>query len=543
MEESQFLLSCYENGEKLYKKYRQDRMVDKSAKLFDRIQKPKILNVKVKEDEPKVDLQAETLALVRVVDVARGQGYDVKELLSDEITSSSFFLTKEGFMRKADKSDLIREFKDTQYSLSKFQELYETCERSVTVIDFMAYARRLHTWINKFNLKTFGDMIHKLWDTIWTLGIQSNRVDIVFDLYSSGTTKASERKCRSPGDETRRKIENINQPLPTLSEIKSYWSSDENKKKFQEFFISWVFNTYYDEKPVYLGGCHQYGKQEKCYMIKDGIKRLVPELRSPHDEADDRMMTHINHAVRVDCCSAALICSRDTDVYVSFMYHFSKVWKIHGLVQAWMEDMGTYVPIHSICAELGDDMVEMLPAVHTLTGCDTTSKVGTKKKALNVMTICEHQELKTFGLGQLDEAMYNAAEQFLFKCLPKSSKVDSSDSLRHSIYHDPKFKLNIERFPCCSSSLRHHIKRAFCECFKIKNSLLSELCNPEEYSYEFDANGELVPVITGQILPSDFPLPCTCGKCAKANVCPCRVKGATCTDLCKCKGDCRILLK
>ena len=101
-EESQFLLSCYENGEKLYKKYRQDRMVDKSAKLFDQIQKPKILNVKVKEDEPKVDLQAETLALVRVVDVERGQGYDVKELLSYEVTSSSFFLTK-GFMRKADK--------------------------------------------------------------------------------------------------------------------------------------------------------------------------------------------------------------------------------------------------------------------------------------------------------------------------------------------------------------------------------------------------------------------------------------------------------
>ena len=141
------------------------------------------------------------------------------------------------------------------------------------------------------------NLILKLWDTIWTLGIRSNRVDIVFDLYSPGTTKASERKHRSSGDETRRKIENINQPLPTLSEIKSYWSSDENKE-FQEFFISWVFNTYYDEKPVYLGGCHQYGEQEKCYTIKDGIKRLVPELRSPHDEADDRM-THINHAVRV----------------------------------------------------------------------------------------------------------------------------------------------------------------------------------------------------------------------------------------------------
>ena len=87
------------------------------------------------------------------------------------------------------------------------------------------------------------------------------------------------------------------------------------------------------------------------------------------------------------------------------MYHFSKGWKSHGLVQAWME--------------FGDDMVKMLPAVHTLTGCDKTSEVWTKKKALSVMTKCEHQELKTFGLGQLDETMHHAAEQFLLKCMPK----------------------------------------------------------------------------------------------------------------------------
>ena len=278
-------------------------------------------------------------------------------------------------------------------------------------------------------------------------------------------------------------------------------------------------------------------------MMKNGIKSLVPELRSTHDEADDCMMTHINHAVRVDCCSASLICSRDSDVYVSFMYHFTRTWKNHGLVQAWMEDMGTYIPIHSMCDELGEDIVEILPAVHTLTGCDTTSKVGTKKKAFDVMKKGEHQQLQTFGLGVLDNTMLHVAEQFILKCMPKSSKVNSFDLLRHSTYHAPNFKLNIERFPCCSSSLRHHIKRAFCECFKIKNCLVPELCNPEEYGYEVDPNGELVPVITGKILPSDFPLPCTCGKCARANVCPCRVKSAKCTDFCKCKEDCKNPLK
>ena len=51
-------------------------------------------------------------------------------------------------MRKAEKSELIRELKDTKHSLSEFQELHEICDRNITVVDFMAYARKLQTWVN-----------------------------------------------------------------------------------------------------------------------------------------------------------------------------------------------------------------------------------------------------------------------------------------------------------------------------------------------------------------------------------------------------------
>ena len=50
--------------------------------------------------------------------------------------------------------------------------------------------------------------------------------------------------------------------------------------------------------------------------------------------------------------------------------------------------MGVFVALHVIFDELGEDLVEMLPAVHSLTGCDTTSKIGTKSKALAVMKKC-----------------------------------------------------------------------------------------------------------------------------------------------------------
>ena len=49
--------------------------------------------------------------------------------------------------------------------------------------------------------------------------------------------------------------------------------------------------------------------------------------------------------------------------------------------------------------------------------------------------------------------------------------------------------------------------------------------NPVDYAYSLDENEHLVPdVVDGDRIPSDFPLPCNCLKCAKSTVCPCRVK-------------------
>ena len=153
----------------------------------------------------------------------------------------------------------------------------------------------------------------------------------------------------------------------------------------------------------------------------------------------------------------------------------------------------------------------------------------------------QHLELKQSGIGQLTAQSYQICEQFLLKCLPKSTNIESFDALCYSYYHSPNYKLDIEKLPCSSSSLKLHIQRSFMECFKIKNCLvnddLMELCHPNDHGYYFDEDGDLVPIITIQTLPDDFPSPCICGKCAKENVFPCRVRGTKCTNFCKCKTD------
>ena len=57
-----------------------------------------------------------------------------------------------------------------------------------------------------------------------------------------------------------------------------------------------------------------------------------------------------------------------------------------------------------------------------------------------------------------------------------------------------------------------------------------------------DENGQLQPLIVNESkFPGDFPMPCNCLKCTKANMCPCRVKQVACCQFCKCEGarDCR----
>ena len=48
----------------------------------------------------------------------------------------------------------------------------------------------------------------------------------------------------------------------------------------------------------------------------------------------------------------------------------------------WFQAIGRYIPIHKLALKLGADFCKVIPAVHALTGCDYSSKAGTKAAAL-----------------------------------------------------------------------------------------------------------------------------------------------------------------
>ena len=89
-----------------------------------------------------------------------------------------------------------------------------------------------------------------------------------------------------------------------------------------KFFIDWLTKNYSEIIPVCLTGSH-HGQITSYFKLSDGILTQDHLLKCDHEYADDRIMFHVNHAVKVDRFSKFLIASTNNDVFVWALYHFS----------------------------------------------------------------------------------------------------------------------------------------------------------------------------------------------------------------------------
>ena len=121
----------------------------------------------------------------------------------------------------------------------------------------------------------------------------------------------------------------------------------------------------------------------------------VLNLKCSYDEADDHIMFHLNHAVKTENIAFTHVVSGDTDIFVCLMYHYLN-WRAYGLHEIWVHHIGVATPLHESVAILPDEVVRILPAIHALTGCDTTRKIGSKLQAFNAAQKSEHFKLETF---------------------------------------------------------------------------------------------------------------------------------------------------
>ena len=233
-------------------------------------------------------------------------------LLQHELTSMSLYPTKEENLRKSEKSELLRELKHT---LQEIPEAVPTDKiLDALIFDFMAYCRKVP--IKKLKLRTYED----LWSIFNNPSSNANRIDIVLDVYLEKGIKQQERNRlgkKFPVVET--KINSIRHNLPV--ELDKFWGSSNNKMQLQKVFITWLCDRYSGEKPVHLGGV--IPDNITCVKVCGGHPSSQGLVKCFHEEPDDRMMIHVNHAVRVKNFRKVIFASPDTDVFVNLVYYFT----------------------------------------------------------------------------------------------------------------------------------------------------------------------------------------------------------------------------
>ena len=98
--------------------------------------------------------------------------------------------------------------------------------------------------------------------------------------------------------------------------------------------------------------------------------------------------------------------SKDTDVFVSLLYHQQETFpdiKELFVRKGGRRSTRKIVPLHLLSKELDPLLIECLPAIHAITGCDTTSKVAAKTSIFSKST--DLNLIKDFGKRMLTTAM------------------------------------------------------------------------------------------------------------------------------------------
>ncbi len=385
------------------------------------------------------------------IDIARHRLITTSELLEYDFVPSPMIVYADGYMTNPEKSLVIREL---ELVLTDADMQYRHRDNSAFIIDVMALVRRLPLQ----GLAAFGGDLLTLMQKSLVIYHKHGRCDYVFDIYTGEPSiKYQEHERRSTAPSI---VLTEITPESPLSQMANFWPSQQNKLMLEQLIYKHVSVLAKDlPHPTVVGQLSMQGDDWPCTSLYKDNRTVLPELYSQLDEADLRLVLHA-----FDCAKAGyktcVVLSNDTDVAVALLYHYPTL-KEAGLSELWMRGgrgkTVRYIPLHILHERPGQDVCNVLPALHCLTGCDATSKVGTKKASLKAQPT---QLLRNFGREMTITPETKAdAEKFLVLVLSETSQFSSFSHLRVQIYHQTKASSH-QNLLRTSEGLLPHIMRA-----------------------------------------------------------------------------------
>ena len=149
----------------------------------------------------------------------------------------------------------------------------------------------------------------------------------------------------------------------------------------------------------------------------------VLEFKSDHEEADNKMFAYGKYIATEHPIKKMIITFPDSDV--SVISCFQKISCLESIDEIWLKSgIGVnirYLPIHDINDQLGFSVVELLSAVHSITGCESVSSlfgIG-KKNAFETLKANSESltDMRLFGDSpSLSVADYHVTACIKFVC-------------------------------------------------------------------------------------------------------------------------------
>ena len=270
--------------------------------------------------------------------------------------------------------------------------------------------------LNESQFQIFNDLgelvLRKIMKILNDSALGVSDVAVVFDRYDKeDSIKAMERNRRGGGEILSSHIISGTRTVPNY---KQFLKSSGNKASIAAFISIYVEEKAKSRLPsrksIILSGGYKDGQMAKHITQNDIVE--LNHLFSTQEEAGTRV---ILPAVDFrDAASRIIIRADDTDILVLLLFYSAKgslapeVY-MHTGHASKIITRERFIPVHTIAEKLGERFCLCLPALHSLTGCDTTSAIYKIGKRTAYKTLQKNEEkseaLSTVGEMSIEEAV------------------------------------------------------------------------------------------------------------------------------------------
>ena len=415
------LLQCLERGDMWRQEFTQ-QCLENPARFEKQIPRRKLKNfAKAAErskvtakDQKVIELQGTRDLFGRLVYISTVEKIDMSKVFTYPLAPVPLSLAHvDRTINKTDKSKLMHKLDNPDdKSPPDFIE--------VTIVDAM-YLLHLQQ-----NLPITKVILHQLC-------CMSRRVDFVCDTYTTVSIKQHERERRGQ-DGVIFSITGPEQKRP------KDWQQALRSQSFKMAFVRFLAEEW--QNPCHATDLRGHeillALDSTCYQFTETggtvVREEVPLLQCHHEEADTRLIFHLMKILDTLPEAPCNIRSNDTDVMILLLYHVANaqvlpnVWLDAGLCA---NNTRRHINITNLVDNMDIELLDALPGLHALTGCDYTASFMNKGKVKTLDLLKTNMRFSeaVAKLGEDDEVaeeVESSIEAFICALYgkPKMTRVD-----------------------------------------------------------------------------------------------------------------------